>query len=188
MTSETPGMRIRTRTDYSRSRRLELQRCQTISSAGRARTLLHRVKLQFGEVVTPGLLVCPGGQAWCVGVQQVGTEKRWSDTFPSVAWSEVQFAAGRIRSRTWLCCRRQWAGIWVGRSDGSTEHMRLTTYGAIPARAVKRLLEDREWQGEDLRRVRGLPSEVREGVEEQEPGARWIRWSREATRVRTTRR
>lgn len=38
----------------------------------------------------------------------------------------------------------------------------------IPARSIKGLLEDRQWQAEHLRRVRGLPWAVREGVEEQD--------------------
>lgn len=53
-------------------------------------------------------------------------------------------------------------GIRVERSEGSNQHVLLADYGAIPARAInKRLPGIRQWQADELRRVRGQPMAVR---------------------------
>lgn len=64
--------------------------------------------------------------------------------------------------------------------------------GEVSARAICRRPGDRQWQAEYLRRVRGLPWAVREGVKVQDPEERpsqsqRTRWSRKATRVRASR-
>ena len=52
-------------------------------------------------------------------------------------------------------------GIWLGHSRGSNEHIVGTDSGVIRAYAVKRQPEDRRWNAEMLRNLKGTPQQPR---------------------------
>jgi hypothetical protein len=62
-------------------------------------------------------------------------------------------------------------GVWVGRAEGTDEHLVMTTDGLKTARSIRRLTGPEQWKAEFLNKVRGLPWAPSEGrqdhVEEQ---------------------
>ena len=64
---------------------------------------------------------------------------------------------GKERRDKFLTEERQ--GVWLGHHRQSNEHIIGTESGVVRAYSIRRLLEDRRWDGELIKRMRGTPQQ-----------------------------
>lgn len=159
---------------------------QSVGAAGvsssivgsRVRASLHHIKMQTGEVTTPGNYLFVGANRHATwAYNRLAKSSDGSTSYralhgvnyvpPIVAFGERLLYTEPKLGSLQQTAPRWGTGARVGRSAGSDDHMLLMVHSAMSGRTIKRLPCERRWGARELRRARGLPRSVREGVDEE---------------------